>query len=164
MILKHFIVSGVFAMMACAASAQSMQVGFGGLKQDPTAPVEVTSETLSVSQSDGKAIFSGDVLVVQGEMRLSAPTVEVVYDTDGAAIARLHARGGVTLVSATDAAEAKSAVYTVATGEVVMTGEVLMTQGPSAISADRMVVDLKTGKARVDGRVKTLINTGKSKP
>ena len=117
-----------------AASAQDAAISFGGLKQDTTLPVEVKADSLAVNQADGSATFTGNVLVGQGEMRLSASKVRVEYGPGGKSIEKLHATGGVTLASAKDAAEAREAVYTIGSGSVVMTGDVLLTQGASAIS------------------------------
>jgi lipopolysaccharide export system protein LptA len=123
-------------------------------------PVEVTAENLSVNQADGTANFSGNVLVKQGEMRLSAAAIRVEYSADGKEINRLHASGGVLLVNATDAAQAAEAVYTIASGEVVMTGNVLMTQGQTAIKGQRLVIDLKSGTGRMEGGVTTTFTPG----
>lgn len=145
-------------------SAQSANLAFGALRQDTSLPVEVTADSLAVSQQDGTATFTGNVVIGQGEMRLAAPRVLVVYAeaTEGstARIARLEATGGVTLVSGQDAAEAASADYDIDSGLVVMEGNVLLTQGASALTSDRMTVDLKTGTAQMDGRVKTIIRAG----
>jgi lipopolysaccharide export system protein LptA len=135
-------------------------VAFGGLKADTRLPVEVTAENLSVNQADGTANFSGNVLVKQGEMRLSAAAIRVEYSADGKEINRLHASGGVLLVNATDAAQAAEAVYTIASGEVVMTGNVLMTQGQTAIKGQRLVIDLKSGTGRMEGGVTTTFTPG----
>ncbi len=59
-----------------------------------------------------------------------------------------------TLVNATDAAESAEAVYTLASGNVVMTGNVLLTQGPNAIAGEKLVLDLTNGTGVMDGRVK----------
>lgn len=152
------------ALPAGAASAQSAQIAFGGLKQDTSAPVQVTSQKLQVNQADGSAVFTGDVVVGQGQMRLSAAEVRVEYakSVDGQKnqIQALHASGGVTLVtSPADAAEAQQAVYTIGTGQVVMTGNVLLTQGPSVISGDKLVVNLKTGAGHMEGHVKTTLQS-----
>lgn len=40
-----------------------------------------------------------------------------------------------------------------------MTGDVLMTQGASAISAEKMTVRLKDGTAQMSGRVKTILKS-----
>lgn len=141
-------------------SAQSTTIDFGGLKTDTTLPVEVTADSLTVTQSDGVAVFSGNVLVTQGDMKLSAAEVRVEYGTDGTGIARLFASGGVTLKAGTDAAEAGEAVYTVATGEVVMQGHVLLTQGQAAISGEKLVVSLKDGTGKMEGRVTTTFVPG----
>ena len=140
--------------------AQGTNVAFGTIRQDTTAPVEVTADNLAVDQATGKAVFEGNVLIGQGELRLSAQKVEVVYRESVAGIASLAATGGVTLVSGADAAEAARADYDIDSGTIVMTGDVLLTQGPSALTAQKMTVDLENGTARMSGRVKTILQTG----
>lgn len=135
-------------------------MSFGGIKADPSQPVEVTADNLEVDQATGEATFLGNVLVVQGQMRLSADNIHVVYDQEARTIARMDATGNVLLVSGPDAAEAEKAEYTIDSGTIVMTGNVLLNQGPSTISGQRMVVDLTSGSARMTGRVRTLLNTG----
>jgi lipopolysaccharide export system protein LptA len=135
-------------------------VSFGGLKADTTLPVEVKAETLTVDNADGSAVFSGDVIVGQGDMRLSAGQVRVEYGADGKGIKTLHATGGVTLTNGTDAAEAASAVYTIDTGTVVMTGDVLLTQGQTVLSAGKLTINLKTGTGVLDGGVRTTFVPG----
>jgi lipopolysaccharide export system protein LptA len=142
------------------AFAQGTNVAFGTIRQDTTAPVEVTADNLAVDQATGKAVFEGNVLIGQGELRLSAQRVEVVYRSNSAGIASLEATGGVTLVSGADAAEASRADYNIDSGTIVMTGDVLLTQGPSVLTAQKMTVDLENGTARMSGRVKTILQTG----
>lgn len=158
MLLKNTAKSALIAFVMFAANAawaEGTSVAFGGLKADTTLPVEVNADSLVVNQKDGNAIFSGNVLVVQGEMRMTANEIRVEYSADGKGINKLFATGKVLLVSATDAAEADEAVYTIATGEVVLTGGVLLTQGKTAIAAERMVIDLVAGTGRMEGRVST---------
>jgi len=71
--------------------AQSAQVAFGNSQQDSSLPVEVVSEVLNVNENDRTAIFTGNVVVGQGEMRLWAPRVEVIYKPDQSGIESLHA-------------------------------------------------------------------------
>ena len=149
-----------FVVAPLLVSAQGTTIDFGGLKTDTTLPVEVTADSLTVTQTDGVAVFSGNVLVTQGDMKLSAGEVRVEYGTDGTGISRLFASGGVTLKAGTDAAEAVEAVYTVATGEVVMQGHVLLTQGQAAISGEKLVVSLKDGTGKMEGRVTTTFVPG----
>lgn len=149
-----------FAVLSGTAMAQNTQVAFGSAQQDSSLPVEVTADSLSINQADGTAIFSDNVLIVQGEIRLSAARVMVVYKEETQGIARLEATGGVTLVSGTDAAEAQRADYNIDDGTIVMSGDVLLTQGRSAITSDRMSLRLDDGTAEMSGRVKTILQTG----
>ncbi|MEM8730741.1 MAG: lipopolysaccharide transport periplasmic protein LptA [Pseudomonadota bacterium] len=149
-----------FALSACwlatSALAQGANLAFGGLRADTSLPVEVTADALDVNQADGTAVFTGNVVVGQGEMRLSATEVLVVYKEDRSGIDRLVATGEVVLVNGPDAAEADKADYAIDSGQVVMTGDVLLTQGQNALSGEQLNVDLATGTARMTGRVRTI--------
>ena len=158
--LRPLLLTLLCVLGPAAALAQDAAIRFGGLKQDTSLPVEVKADSLAVNQADGSATFTGNVLVGQGEMRLSASTVRVEYGQGGKSIEKLHATGGVTLASAKDAAEAREAVYTIASGSVVMTGDVLLTQGASAISGQKLVIDLKAGTGRMEGGVSTIFVPG----
>ena len=145
----------MITMVAQIAMAQTAGVAFGGIKGDPTLPVDVTSESLTISQKDGSAEFAGKVLVVQGAMRLSADLLRVEYKADKSGVARLFATGNVVLVNDKDAAAANEAVYSVDQGQVVMTGNVRLTQGETILTASKMTVDLKTGLGTLEGGVTT---------
>ncbi|WP_380056104.1 lipopolysaccharide transport periplasmic protein LptA [Falsihalocynthiibacter sp. SS001] len=165
--MRYFLAIFLIFGFAHLASAQSTQIPFGGLEHDATLPVEVVADTLQVDQSTGNATFIGNVVIGQGEMRLTADTVIVEYKTNqgeesGGKISRLRASGNVVLVNgpeAAEAAEAAEAVYTIDSAEVVMTGDVVLTQGSNALSANQMTVDLNTGRAQMSGRVKTILQS-----
>ncbi|WP_108483744.1 LptA/OstA family protein [Oceaniglobus ichthyenteri] len=150
-------------LMLCGAPAlaQGTNIAFGGLKHDTSQPVEVASDSLSIDQADGSAEFSGNVLITQGEMRLSAGAVRVVYAPGGAGqISEMRATGGVTLVNGAEAAEAREAIYSIDKGTVVMTGDVLLTQGQNALSSNTLTINLAAGTGILEGRVRTVFQTG----
>jgi len=145
-----------------AVTAQGTQITFGGLKHDTTQPVELSSDSLQINQTNGSAVFTGNVVVGQGTMRLSASRVVVEY-ADGSGtrrISKMHATGDVVLVNGTEAAQANEAIYSIDNGNIVMIGNVILTQGQNALSSNRMVVNLKTGQATLEGRVKSILQTG----
>lgn len=153
------ILAAFFFVLAGIAQAQT-NVDLGGLSVDNTAPIEVTADSLSIDQDTGRAIFDGNVVVAQGDLRMTAGQVEVIYGIDTSEIAQLVASGGVTFVTATEAAEAQQASYDIATGVLTLEGDVLLTQGASAISAARMVINVTDGTAAMEGRVRTVLQQG----
>ncbi|RVT83405.1 lipopolysaccharide transport periplasmic protein LptA [Rhodobacteraceae bacterium CCMM004] len=148
------------ALSAGVALAQETGVDFGGLKQDTSLPVEVASDSLEVNQADGTATFVGNVLVTQGDMRMTAGRIRVFYAQGGGRIREMRATGGVTLANGAEAAEAQEAIYDIDAGTVVMTGDVLLTQGQTALSSNRLRIDLNTGSGVMEGRVRTIFQTG----
>nr|WP_204115029.1 LptA/OstA family protein [Shimia biformata] len=139
-----------------------MKVAFGGLAQDPDAPVEVTADSLVVNQEDGSATFTGNVVIAQGTLRMSAPKVAVFYNEDTQGVSRLVGSGGVLIVNGDDAAESSDASYDVDGQMIEMTGGVLLTQKLNTISADRMTVNLRSNSAEMHGRVKTVLKSGEN--
>lgn len=145
----------VLALLVPGLAQAQMDLSLGDVAADGTTPVEVTADSLTVDQDSGKAVFAGNVLVVQGDIRIGAASVEVFYDAEGSAITRLMATGGVTFATATEAAESANADYDLASGTLVLTGDVLLKQGNAALSADTMTVNLNDGTATLEGRVRT---------
>ena len=163
MIIRLLISVAALCAIVTSAQAQGTQVAFGGLKHDSTQPVEISSDSLAVDQSGGTAEFNGSVVAGQAALRLAADKILVEYLTrDGNATGEIHqltATGNVTMVNGAEAAESDKAVYTLTDGKVRMTGNVLLTQGQNAISGEILNIDLNTGTALFEGRVRTIFQS-----
>ena len=144
-----------------AASQQGVSISFGqSLRLDGSA-IEVTADHLQVDQTSGATEFSGNVLAVQDEMRISAQSIRIEYAVGARAgtqrIGRLVASGGVTMVTPEEALEAREAIYSLEAQTLEMSGEVMLVQGNNMLSGDRFVADLEAGTGRMIGRVRTII-------
>jgi lipopolysaccharide export system protein LptA len=159
MAFRHGFLVLTLALAAAGAEAQQT-IAFGELDQDTTQPVQVTADQLAVNNADGTAIFTGNVVVTQGEMKLAAGEVKVTYGTEQNDIESLIASGGVTVTNLGDAAEAQEAVYTIDSGVIVLSGDVLLTQGPSAMAGQKLTINLKDGTGVMEGRVTTTFQPG----
>lgn len=162
--ILRFLLLAVLVLMPGLAVAQGgANLAFGGGAGDPNAEVEVTADTLTIDRDNGNVTFSGDVLVVQGGFRLTSASLTVIYvstDGGGQQIDRMEASGGVVFAMGEDAAEAREALYTPASRQLVLTGDVLVTQGAATITGERMTVDMDTGLGTVEGRVRTVLTPG----
>ncbi len=146
------------ALMAApfGAAAAGTDIAFGGLKVDSTQPVKVVADQLSVNQNDGTAIFTGNVVVTQGDMTLQTAHLQIEYAQDKKSIARMLADGGVKMAAGSEAASSQTAEYAPETGDLIMRGDVLLTQGASAISGPVLTMSLRTGLGTMEGRVTTV--------
>lgn len=149
----------VLIPMPVAADSASLAFGSSGGISEPQ--IEITSDSLAVSQTNGTVMFSGDVVMSQGEIQLSAAKVTVTYNNETATIVTIDASDGVKLVSSADAVEANRAQYDVQAGTVLMSGNVVLMQGSFALSAKQMSIDLKEGTVQMIGRVKTILKPKK---
>ena len=146
------------------AAQDSEQSGpFGGFKHNRKAPIEVTSDALEVRQAENLAIFSGDVIAGQDTMRLNSDVLEVTYDEESesdsetGAIKHMLAIGNVFISNGAETAQGKRAEYDVESGKINMTGSVVLTQGGNVISGETLIIDVNTGRGRVEGgRVKSI--------
>jgi lipopolysaccharide export system protein LptA len=148
-------------LAATVAAAQS-ENPFGGFRHDNTLPIEITADSLEVREAERRAVFAGEVAAGQGDLRLTADTLNVWYSEDGGesgAIERVRAEGDVFLSSGAETARGQWAEYAVTTGAVTMGGGVTLAQGENAISGERLFVDLTQGTGRIEGgRVRSVFN------
>jgi lipopolysaccharide export system protein LptA len=148
------------AVSPLAVLAQDGAIRLGTGLRPTNAPLEVTADRLEVDQPSGTSIFTGEVLAIQGDLRLTAARLRVEYipvEGGGQRVERLLASGGVLLVTPEEAIEAREAIYHLSSGTLEMTGEVLLVQGDNVLSGQRFTADLNAGTGQMSGRVRTLI-------
>lgn len=140
-------------MALVVAQPAAGQAGGSALKgHDTNQPVDVAADRIEVQDRADRAIFSGNVDVRQGNLRLSSSRLTVAYaDQSGIDIQRLEASGGVTLRSPSETARSQVAIYDLQRRVVTMIGGVTLTRGPSNVNGGRLVLDLDSGRAVMDG-------------
>ena len=144
------------ALLAATASTLSPAVGqeatsaLRGLDSD--APVDVAADRIEVQDRVDRAIFSGNVVVRQAQLQLNAARLTVAYSSGGGIqIERIDASGGVTLRSPSETAEGQFAIYDLNNRLITLVGGVTLTRGQSRVSGGRLVLDLASGRAVMDG-------------
>ena len=116
------------------------------------APVDVAADRIEVQDRADRAIFSGNVVVRQGDLTISAARLTVAYaNAGGIEIQRLEASGGVTVRSPSETARSQFAIYDLDRRLVTMIGGVTLTRGASHVQGGRLVLDLDSGRAVMDG-------------
>lgn len=158
--IRFAVLFGVLMLMPGGHSAAQTSPGLSGLagKHDSSQPIEITADTLSVEQAEQTAIFSGSVVAIQGELRLSADNLRVYYRAGGAsqpaaggAISKLDATGNVAISSPRESASGEWAVYEVDSGQITMGGQVLLRRGENELRGEQLVIDLPSGQSRILG-------------
>lgn len=135
-------------LTAAPASAQALR------NHDANAPVDVDADRVEVQDRSDRAVFSGNVAVRQGGMRLNAQRLTVAYSggvANGIEIDRLEAAGGVVVRSSSETARGRFAIYDLNRRQITMLGGVSLEQGPNRLNGGRLVIDLDSGRATVDG-------------
>lgn len=145
------------ALAALAAAPAASQGGLGTsalARHDTKAPIDIDAARIEVRDRDNQAIFSGNVVVRQGNMTLQAGQLRVFYQRaqgDNLAILRIDAEGGVTLVSPSERARGSYGVYDVEDRQLTMIGNVVLTRGDSVLRGQRLGIDLESGRSTLDG-------------
>ena len=161
--LKLFDRPGAWVSAACGFAITAfalMATGYGDralaqslVNHNSNAPVDVAADSIELQSRADRVIISGNVNIDQAGLRLSAARVTVAYsDTNRVQINRIDATGGVTVVKGSDRATGSSAIYDLDRRLITMIGNVRLNQGANTLQGGRMVIDLSTGRATVDGR------------
>ena len=145
-------IAAVAAGLAISPAALGQGAGSALKGHDTDAPVDVAADRIEVQDRADRAIFSGNVEVRQGQLRLSTARLTVAYaNQQGIEINRLEASGGVVLRSPSETARSRFAIYDLNERLVTMIGAVTLTRGQSHVQGGRLVLDLDTGRAVMDG-------------
>ena len=145
--LRFLLLIPALAAVAPASGQQSGRSGFNS-----NAPVDVEADRIEVQDRADRAIFSGNVIARQGNMTMNAARLTVAYtDTSGVDVQRLEASGGVTLRTPSETARGNFAIYDVNRRIVTLTGGVHLTQGQNRVQGGRLVLDLNSHRAVMDG-------------
>ena len=157
---KRFIVIAALALLS--AGTAGAQQGVSALKgHDSRAPIDLSADRAEAQDRADRAIFSGNVVVRQGELTLRTARLTVAYASqDGIDINRIDASGGVTVVSPSETAKGDFAVYDLDQGLITMVGNVRLERGGSFLSGARLTIDLDSGRAVMDGGGLRGVNQG----
>ena len=151
--MRRAILIAVSAASAAVAALAQAQEPVSALKgHDANAPVDVTAERIEVQDRADRAIFAGDVHVRQGRLTLDTERLTVAYaSAGGIQIQRLDASGGVVVKSPSETARGNFAVYDLERKLITLVGDVRLNRGGSQIIGSRLVIDLNSGRAVIDG-------------
>jgi lipopolysaccharide export system protein LptA len=138
------------AFAGAAAIAQEPVSALAG--HDSNAPIDVSADRIEVHERADRAIFVGDVRVRQADLTLDTQRLTVAYQSAGGIqIERLDASGGVTVRSPSETATGTFGIYDLQRKLITLVGNVRLSRGGSQIAGSRLVIDLNTGRAVIDG-------------
>jgi lipopolysaccharide export system protein LptA len=145
---------------------------FQGFTRNRKDPVKIEANYLEVKDKEKVAIFTGNVVVVQGDTTMRCKELHVFYEgsalgTDprqkvpatksqqksesAQRIKRLIAIGGVIVTAKDQRAVGDKGTFEMATNIVVLDGNVVVTQGQNVMNGDRLTVDLNNNTSKLDG-------------
>ena len=152
---RKFIFAAVLASagLGTAALAQQAREPVSALKgHNSNAPVDVAADRIEVQDRADRAIFAGNVRVQQEELTLETARLTINYSSQGGIeIDRLDAAGGVVVRSPSETARGSFGVYDLNRKLITLLGDVQLTRGGSVVNGNRLVIDLDSGRAVIDG-------------
>lgn len=151
--MRRQLLLAIAAASAAVAALAQAQEPVSALKgHDSNAPVDVSADRIEVQDRADRAIFAGNVHVTQAELTLDTSRLTVAYSSAGAIqIQRLDASGGVIVKSPSETASGDFGVYDLDRKLITLVGNVRLNRGGSQIIGSRLVIDLNSGRAIIDG-------------
>ena len=126
------------------------------LSTDREQPINIEADQAEADDNLGVTIYKGDVVIVQGSMRILGDTVTIYFD-DGQDITKVVAIGKPAKFRQQpdgeadfQNAEAETLEFYTDEDTIVMLGSAHSWQGANAIKAERIVYDTKAGKVKAD--------------
>jgi len=108
-------------------------------------PIAVNADSFSADLQGETGTYSGNVLVVQGAIRLRAD--EITVEAPGGQATHMEARGGIVVESPSGTATGELAVYDIPTQIIRLTGNVVLTNNANVMRGDALEVRIADGRA-----------------
>lgn len=151
-ILVPFTAAAAIAVLALAQPAAGQDATSALRGHNTNAPVDVAADRIEVQDRADRAIFAGNVVAKQASLTLNASRVTIAYSNSGGIeIQRIDASGGVTVRSPSETARGQFAIYDLRSRLITLLGGVTLTRGDSIVRGGRLVLDLSSGRAVMDG-------------
>jgi lipopolysaccharide export system protein LptA len=148
----HGLAAGALAggAVALAFGSQAGAQGIAGFNSDQ--PVNYAADRIELQDKQNRVILSGNVVVNQGDLRLTAARATVAYtNNNGVQIQRMDATGGVVVTRGNERASGAAGVYDFNRRVIVLSGGVHLLRGTDTLNGGRLTMDLKSGLSTVDG-------------
>ncbi len=148
--LAHGIFFLIALLLCASAHAQSPTLS----KEQP---IELAADRLEVLQNNRTAIFTGNVIVTQGNIHMNAAQMTVYYRESGGegemgkGIYRIAAEGKVLFTTPGETAQGDTAVYDVDAETIHLLGNVLLTRDKNILKGTKLDYNLKTGRSVLSG-------------
>lgn len=167
--ISRYIAIALLSLMPGVALAQanagSDPAGLGGLAQEAESQVSVSADKLDVLELERQAVYSGNVMLIQGTMTLKAPKLVAHYGEKGMSdLKSFETMGGrVEMVFDAQTVHADTSAYDFAQRIMVFGGKVEVVNESGTVKADRLTVDTRAGTSSFSttsgGRVTSVFNT-----
>ncbi|MFQ6236910.1 LptA/OstA family protein [Sinorhizobium meliloti] len=152
------------SLIASAALAQATSSRMQGLQLSNDQPIQIESDKLEIKDPESKAIFTGNVKVVQGTTTLQAGNMTVFYKAGGGSVTggnadidRIEVSNKVFLSSGAQQATGESGIVNLTNQTIVLKGKkVVLSEGKNVFVGCQLNVQMDTGEAQLDacgGRV-----------
>ncbi len=123
-------------------------------QHDNNAPISISSDSFQADLNAKSGTYSGNVVIIQGDMKLRANTVKLT--TVNGKADKVMANGNVVVDSPkSGTATGDNGVYSIVPRTVVMTGNVVLKKGKDVMRGVQLTVNLATGQAVLGGGVKS---------
>jgi len=115
-------------------------------------PVNYAADRIELQDRQNRVVLSGNVVITQGDLRLTAGRTTVAYtDAGGLKIQRIDATGGVTVTRGAERAQGSAGVYDFNRRVIILSGGVALRRGGDTLNGGRLTIDLNSGLSSVDG-------------
>ncbi|MBV8978605.1 MAG: lipopolysaccharide transport periplasmic protein LptA [Alphaproteobacteria bacterium] len=147
--MRWLLLMAALAAFPAAAPAQVTR-GLGLSAKDANAPIQVSADRFDADLNAKSGVYSGNVLIVQGDMRLRADKVRIT--TVAGKPDKIFADGNVVFDAPSGSAKGDTGVYDVNPRLITFSGRVVLIREKNVMRGSVLVVNLITGQAQLGAK------------
>jgi len=168
-----FIIISITVLLSFNVHAEGLTGSVDQLSVNQNMPINIEANSLEIFENEKKAIFSGQVRIVQDKISLTADLVYILYryeeDIKKTSIESIECLDNVLIQIDDQIASGNRAFYDLLTKKITLSENVLLSKGNNAIKGETALVDLDSriikiisSKTKKDGKVRAILTPNQS--
>lgn len=163
-----FLKSILVLIFSCLIGGNVFAQNVGEIKSNE--PIEITSNQLRIFKKTDQAIFEGNVLAIQGDLKLYCDKMTVFFEKknpsqeqqddaqlEKSKINKIDFEGNVFIITPQESASSHKGDYNVPTGIFTLVGDVEMIQNKNTLKGHKMIYNKNTGESLLTNKSNSIV-------
>ncbi|MBW1971755.1 MAG: lipopolysaccharide transport periplasmic protein LptA [Deltaproteobacteria bacterium] len=161
---RKFLILFPFFFIFLVQKSIAFDTGFSLDLKKSDQPIAISSDRMEYNNKNHNILFSGNVIIKQGDLKIQAKELKVMQDEQGKNITSIIAKGDVQIQQKESIASCDEAKFFMKKEMVILTGHPIIRQGENIVEGEKITILFAEKRSIVEGGANQRVEVTLSPP